>query len=909
MRTNFALTFAVVILLVAAALRLYRLLEYPPGPHYDEAANILITRSIAYDGANLFPIANSYQGRESLYYYLNAPLFWFVGDDDFVLRISSVFINLITISASIALGRVMFPGRRGVMVGLAVGVLMTVSFHQLFMSRQAYRAVTLPMMQALALLFLWRGLCTSRRGWLVLGGVFAGGALYTYMASRLFPVWLGVGGIALLVFDRARWRARLEQGVWFFGALLVAALPMLLYAAQNPDIFFQRLDEVTTGDVTVSLTESIRRHLAMFFITGDYGNLRYNIPGRPYFTLPEGVLLLLGLGIAAWGVLRLKQPPLVRAGYVLLLLSPLMVLPSVVSVSGFPPSHMRSLGMVPLIFVVVAVGLEAVFTWVWGWFKAEKRVLTALMVFLGAVLLVGGASVGRAYMNWAARADLFYQADGDLAAAAVWLPENVAPETSLYVASFHREHPTLIALMDRPVTWLGLDSFFLPPAGEEAVAVFAHGAAAQWADALPEQPLSGLPQGPDGTHAFDAYHLSGDDASQPPADAAHNPYMTLIDVYGDPIAAGETGVVTMVWRIDQIPPYYRLRPVLDVRFPNETLLTSTDAFLLGTNQWRPGETMYQRMTIRVPIGTPPGDYPLSVTWIDRDSETYVSYIGDGGAHAGITAEVGAVEVIRPESFPSPEALAMTNEAMTEVAPGVMLLGWHPAAETARPGESLRPVLFWQGIEGERGALPLRAMLGDTVLWEGTLAHPPPQWRTGELVTAPMIWRIPAAQPAGRYTLTLYAGEMLVALQEVQVEGLPRVMTPPAVAATTEAVFGDAIQLYGYTLDVQNKTIQIDLIWSALVAVNIDYTIFVHLVDEDGQIVQQHDAMPQQNTYPTSWWLPGEYVQDSYRFENVPAGRYTLHVGLYEQYTGVRMFIRNGLIFGDNFVLNTVDIRN
>src|SRR5690606_36312102 len=151
-----------------------------------------------------------------------------------------------TIAASIALGRVMFRGRRGWVIGLAVGVLMALSFPQVWLARQAFRAVTLPLCQALALLFLWRGL-RSRRGWgwLVAGGLFGGLALYTYMASRLFPVWLLLAGIALLLIDRPQLGLRLRQALVFFGMLAVIVLPMGLYALEKPDIFLGRLDEVT----------------------------------------------------------------------------------------------------------------------------------------------------------------------------------------------------------------------------------------------------------------------------------------------------------------------------------------------------------------------------------------------------------------------------------------------------------------------------------------------------------------------------------------------------------------------------------------------------------------------------------------------------------------------------------------
>ncbi|MDL1902042.1 hypothetical protein FBR02_14895, partial [Anaerolineae bacterium CFX9] len=199
------IAFALLILLCAAFLRFWQLSEYPPGPHYDEGAYLLITRSIAFGGARFFPIVEAYQGREVLYMYLAAPLLHLLGDDIFTLRLTSAFANLITVAGTIALGRLMFSGRRGWVIGLTAGVLIAISFPQFWLARQAFRAVTLPLMQALALACLWRGL-RPRRGtylWLAVAGLLAGSTIYTYMASRLFPLWLLIGGLVLLTAGRS----------------------------------------------------------------------------------------------------------------------------------------------------------------------------------------------------------------------------------------------------------------------------------------------------------------------------------------------------------------------------------------------------------------------------------------------------------------------------------------------------------------------------------------------------------------------------------------------------------------------------------------------------------------------------------------------------------------------------------
>src|SRR5690606_10079258 len=117
------------------------------------------------------------------------------------LQISNVFMSLLTIAGTIALGRAMFTGRRGIIIGLTAGVLMMWSFPLLLLARQAFRTPTLPLLQTLALLCLWHGLRRGRYGWLIAGGFFGGAVLYTYMASRLFPLWLLIGGLLLIVLD------------------------------------------------------------------------------------------------------------------------------------------------------------------------------------------------------------------------------------------------------------------------------------------------------------------------------------------------------------------------------------------------------------------------------------------------------------------------------------------------------------------------------------------------------------------------------------------------------------------------------------------------------------------------------------------------------------------------------------
>ncbi|HEY4722968.1 MAG TPA: hypothetical protein VII92_14040, partial [Anaerolineae bacterium] len=79
------------------------------------------------------------------------------------------------------------------------------------------------------------------------------------------------------------------------------------------------------------------------------------------------------------------------------------------------------------------------------------------------------------------------------------------------------------------------------------------------------------------------------------------------------------------------------------------------------------------------------------------------------------------------------------------------------------------------------------------------------------------------------------------------------------------------------------TLPITLGWRALSAVPESYTVFVHLVDEQGHTVSQADGPPLNGDYPTSWWAGGEAVVDEHPLKvpvDLPAGNYRVVIGLY-----------------------------
>lgn len=115
------------------------------------------------------------------------------------------------------------------------------------------------------------------------------------------------------------------------------------------------------------------------------------------------------------------------------------------------------------------------------------------------------------------------------------------------------------------------------------------------------------------------------------------------------------------------------------------------------------------------------------------------------------------------------------------------------------------------------------------------------------------------------------------------------MMPPPMDFTKTAVFGEDIQLLGYDLQQDVGRLNLTLYWQALARPDRPYTVFVHLLDEKGQLVAQADGMPQNGRLPATCWQSGEIVPDLHEIV-LPeaAGEYDLFVGLYNAQDGVRL---------------------
>ncbi len=119
--------------------------------------------------------------------------------------------------------------------------------------------------------------------------------------------------------------------------------------------------------------------------------------------------------------------------------------------------------------------------------------------------------------------------------------------------------------------------------------------------------------------------------------------------------------------------------------------------------------------------------------------------------------------------------------------------------------------------------------------------------------------------------------------------------PPHTEHAVEAVFGDFARLRGWSVSADTlaagDALEVLLLWEATGTTAQEWTVFVHLLDAQGQPLAFGDAPPVGGQYPTTLWDAGEWVDDGHTLR-LPAdlltGDYVLCVGWYDPQTFARV---------------------
>lgn len=108
-------------------------------------------------------------------------------------------------------------------------------------------------------------------------------------------------------------------------------------------------------------------------------------------------------------------------------------------------------------------------------------------------------------------------------------------------------------------------------------------------------------------------------------------------------------------------------------------------------------------------------------------------------------------------------------------------------------------------------------------------------------------------------------------------------------------------------------LNLTLTWHALEQLDQPYLVFVHVVDEQGNIVAERNAQPKDGKFPTNSWVRGDWLRDSQQvpLEGVAPGTYRLYIGLWDEQNDkiLDVFDRDGAKLGWRFNIGTVTVNS
>lgn len=192
---------------------------------------------------------------------------------------------------------------------------------------------------------------------------------------------------------------------------------------------------------------------------------------------------------------------------------------------------------------------------------------------------------------------------------------------------------------------------------------------------------------------------------------------------------------------------------------------------------------------------------------------------------------------------------------------------------------------WAQINYPQGRLLFPAIGAVAIfLAYGLLNWLPQSTRRGATFTLAALLFVPAAVAPWRWIAPTYQPPALVSAVEIQQQQSTR--------------FGDLLLFNGFSessdIVATGEDWSITLYWSALQPVAQDYSIFVHLTDENGIIQAQSDSFPAGGLLPTRALPVGQIVPDS-RIIRIPpslpaSSHLKVSIGVYDHLSGERLIV-------------------
>ena len=339
--------------------------------------------------------------------------------------------------------------------------------------------------------------------------------------------------------------------------------------------------------------------------------------------------------------------------------------------------------------------------------------------------------------------------------------------------------------------------------------------------------------------------------------------------------------------------------------------------------WFNDDTGVVRYQLELPPGIPPGQYIILFSLVDARTAGQLPVRLESGAFQGVAYEAGGVAIMPSETIVSAARMQIPIGDGTPWLDGqLQLLGFSEIADGALAGSRLPVELFWHvprgGLpEGLRIAWHLVAEDGtdQVIATESLSRYDTGDWRTGETIHEKYQVPLPPNLAPGRYRLAVEPLDRsensyghAVKMGDLTINNIDRLYEVPGDIALPLDVKWEPMALLGVEpadLSAEPGAVEeLTLFWEKLAPHGEVYTVFVHVIDNEGNIQFQADHWP--GGLPTDILDGGQIVTDRFSLalpEDLEPGDYTILVGIYSTERGIRQPVIGGR---DTVGLNGVD---
>ncbi|HDN79063.1 MAG TPA: phospholipid carrier-dependent glycosyltransferase [Chloroflexi bacterium] len=936
------------LVVVAAFFRLWKITEVPPGLSHDEADWGHIALRIIQ--GHLLQISEL----GTLQSYFSAPFVLTLGRTPLALRLGAAISGILTVPILYLWAYEAFQKR---LVAFLSASLYAITFACIHLNRLAFPPNPLPLLQVALYYSFWRWWRRKERWSLVVSGLLLGLTLYTYQASLALIFAMGLFWLGWVWKDRDSVRARLGKALPFWGAFLAIASYFLFARVLNPHYFrshhftnqFILNPEVHKGSLWSLLARQFIQHIGFFGFTGDH-IWRHNLPGRPLFDPLISLFFWAGLFLA---LRKVKSAPFAF----LVLNFAVMLLPGLLARTDTGPHLLHLSGVLALSCLFPALAMDWILEVLGSRGKEIRRGLIALLCIL---LAVEGYRTYLDYFNVWAEEVKEVMAFDEIFVRTAYALNHFSPQPQVWILPNHPGQPkarppssfTFVYTAPVPFHSIRADESVAPEKLEEALEGVRRVGLVEWDwDALKwAAPVYGDKKGllrflleragrlqerqSYGGFTLSIYELMPSSDFSIPSPSVHSLDLSFGDLLSlkacdlggagfSSIPSGERLWVMLRWSAMQ-PLSRDYKAAIYVMDAKGHLIAQDDRLILDrtgmpTSSWEPGQGGWDCRLIPIPPGTPPGEYLLGVAVYDAETLAKLP-VNRGERISARIASAARFRISKAVQHYQPQPGVPLDIPLGEPA-FVRWLGYDPPAGQVRPGDKMVLAFYWQAIQAPPSEGQVTVMLkdaGGTSVQASPFpiggAYPPSEWSPGEVVTDRYDFILDRTIPGGVYTLHVriqlggFAYERDIGT--IEVLGWSRTFQQPSVQHPCEAYFGDEMKLVGYGLGEAEpgEKLGITLCWQALREMSTSYVTFVHLLNSQGMLVSQMDAVPGGGRYPTTGWLKGEFICAKYELplpESLKEGPYSIEVGVYDPRFEQRLPVRDasGTLVGDSLIIN------